>query len=372
MVSLRLIPVSSLQPGMKLGKKIYNEDGIILLSENAELSDAIIRRLRSHGLDYVYVADPRTDDVDINEPIEDETRRRALQEIRTSFRKLTEPAAKGKVYSYLGKTFAGLVESIMDELSEREDAMIMMMNINSMDHYLYRHSLNVCVYTIMLGQIHGYSREELSLLGLGAMLHDIGKTKLPLELLNKPSKLSEEEFAQIKSHTEIGYRILKDEPGIPLLSAHCAYQHHERINGQGYPRGLKGNEISEFARWIAITDAYDAMTTHRAYRPAMLPNEALEVLYTGCGEWYEKSKLELFRDHVAIYPLGMTVKLNTGETGVVVKIHKSIPYRPVIRVLTDPLGADLKIPYDVDLVNELSITIVGVNGNDSKIEKPVS
>ncbi len=369
---MRLIPISSLQPGMKLGKKIYNEEGIILLSENAELTDAVIRRLRLHGLDFVYVADSRTEDVVIHDMIEDETRRRALQEIRTSFRKMTGPTVKGIVYPYLGKTFTSLVESIMDDLSSREDAMIMMMNINSMDQYLYRHSLNVCVYTILLGQIHGYSKEDLTLLGLGAMLHDIGKTKLPIELLNKPSKLSEEEFDQIKQHTQIGYLMLKDEPGIPLKSAHCAFQHHERINGAGYPRGLKGDEISEFARWIAITDAYDAMTTHRVYRPAMLPHQALEVLYTGCGEWYEKSKLELFRDHVAIYPLGMTVTLNTGEKGVVVKIHKDIPHRPVIRILHDPLGSDVKSPYDVDLRNQLSIVITQVDGMDFKTEEPVS
>lgn len=369
---LRLIPMSSLKPGMKLGKKIYNEEGIILLSENAELSEAVIRRLRLHGLDFVYVADSRTEDVVIQDMIEEETRRRALQEIRTSFRKLTEPSVKGIVYPFLGKAFTGLVESIMDDLSSREDAMIMMMNINSMDQYLYRHSLNVCVYTLLLGQIHGYNKEELTLLGLGAMLHDIGKTKLPIELLNKPSKLSDEEFNQIKLHTQIGFQMLKDEPGIPLKSAHCAFQHHERINGEGYPRGLKGDEISEFARWIAITDAYDAMTTHRVYRPAMLPHQALEVLYTGCGEWYEKSKLELFRDHVAIYPLGMTVTLNTGEKGVVVKINKDIPHRPVVRILEDPLGAELKSPHDVDMKNQLSIVITKVDGMEFKTEEPVS
>lgn len=369
---MRLIPVTSLQPGMKLGKKIYNENGIILLSENAELSEAVIRRLLAHGLDYVYISDPRTDDVVIQDMIEDETRRKALQEIRTSYQKLTDSAVKGVVYPHLGKNFTSLVESIIGDLSAREDVMIMMMNINSMDHYLYRHSLNVCVYTLFLGQIYGYSKEELTVLGLGAILHDIGKTKLPIDLLNKPSQLSDEEYNQIKQHTLYGFQMLKDEPGIPLKAAHCAFQHHERINGTGYPRGLKGEEISEFARWIAIADAYDAMTTHRVYRPAMLPHQALEVLYTGCGEWYEKSKLELFRDHVAIYPLGMTVKLSTGEEGVVAKIHKDVPQRPVIRVLTDPIGVDLKYPYDLDLRNQLSVVITNVDGNKPKIEVPVS
>ncbi|GJM79844.1 hypothetical protein HMSSN139_23400 [Paenibacillus sp. HMSSN-139] len=242
---------------------------------------------------------------------------------------------KNVSYPYLGKTFSGLIESILDDLSARDDAMIMMMNMNSMDHYLYRHSLNVCVYTLLLGQLHGYTKDELTVLGLGALLHDIGKTKLPLELLTKPSRLTDEEFEMIKRHPDFGFKMLKDEPGIPLLSAHCAYQHHEKIDGSGYPRGIRGNEIHEYARWIAITDAYDAMTTHRSYRKAMLPHQALEVLYTGCGHWYEKPKLELFRDRVAIYPIGMTVRLSTGETGVVSRIHGHMPQRPVVRVLTD-------------------------------------
>ncbi|MCH1640175.1 HD-GYP domain-containing protein [Paenibacillus timonensis] len=359
---MRLIPVASLQAGMKLGKKIYNEDGIILLSENAVLSDAIIRRLQSHGLDFVYVADPRTDDLVIPEMIEEETRRRALGEIRTNFRKWAAPNVKNVSYPYLGKTFSGLIESILDDLSARDDAMIMMMNMNSMDHYLYRHSLNVCVYTLLLGQLHGYTKDELTVLGLGALLHDIGKTKLPLELLTKPSRLTDEEFEMIKRHPDFGFKMLKDEPGIPLLSAHCAYQHHEKIDGSGYPRGIRGNEIHEYARWIAITDAYDAMTTHRSYRKAMLPHQALEVLYTGCGHWYEKPKLELFRDRVAIYPIGMTVRLSTGETGVVSRIHGHMPQRPVVRVLTDPRGEDIRSPYEVDLSIQLSIVIAEVDG----------
>lgn len=363
---MRLIPVSSLRAGMKLGKKIYNEDGIILLSENAELSDAIIRRLRSHGLEFIYIEDSRTDDVVIPEMIAEEPQRRALSEIRTHFRKWAGPAVKGVAYPYLGKAFSGIVESIIGDLSGRDDAMIMLMSMNSMDHYLYRHSLNVCVYTLLLGQLHGYSKEELTTLGLGALLHDIGKTKLSLEVLNKPSRLTDEEYNIIKQHPELGFKILKSEPGIPLVSAHCAYQHHEKIDGTGYPRGIKGDEIHEFARWIAITDAYDAMTTHRVYRKAMLPHQAIEVLYAGCGEWYEKSKLELFRDRVAIYPLGMTVKLNTGETGVVVKIHGHTPQRPIVRVLADAGGQDLKSPYEIDLSVQLSIVVTELDGMDGE------
>lgn len=364
---LRLVPVGSLEPGMRLGKKIYNEDGVVLLSENAELTDAIIRRMIKHGLEYVYITDPRTDDIVIPEMIEDETRRRALSEIRTSFQKLTDTSMK-RTYPFIGKTFGNIVHSIITDISSREDVMIMMMNMNSMDHYLYRHSLNVCVYTIAIGQFLGYSKDELTDLGLGAILHDVGKTRIPLEILNKPSKLSESEYNQIKMHAEIGYKLLKDEPGIPMRSAHCAYQHHERLNGSGYPRHLVGDQIQEFSRLIAITDTYDALTTHRVYHTAMLPHQAMEIIYGGSGELFEKSMLELFRDHVAIYPLGVGVTLSTGEKGVVSNIHVNSPHRPVIRVLQDPLGTNLKSPYDVDLSKQLSVVITDVDGMKSSGE----
>lgn len=364
---MRLISITSLQPGMKLAKKIYNDEGLILLSENAELTEGLIRRLKELGLNQVYIADRLTDDIVIPEMISEETRRKAMQEIRTNFRKITEPAVRGRVYPFLGKTFLKVVESILSDLSSREDVMIMMMNINSTDHYLYRHSLNVCVYTLLLGKVHGYNNEALSVLGLGALLHDIGKTKIPASVLLKPDKLTDHEFAQMKQHTEIGFQMLKNEPGVPLIAAHCALQHHERINGSGYPRGIREHEIHEYARWIAIADSYDAMTTHRIYRSALLPHQATEMLYAGCGTLYEKEKLEIFRDHVAIYPLGITVGLSTGERGVVVRINHEVPQRPVIRVFRGTEGEELKVPYEVNLAVKLSIVITYVEGMEPEL-----
>nr|WP_209865946.1 HD-GYP domain-containing protein [Paenibacillus shirakamiensis] len=348
---------------MKLAKKIYNDEGLTLLSENAELTSSLIRRLSELGLNQVYVADQLTEDIDIPEMISDETNRQAMHEIRHNFRKMMDTSMKGFVYPFLGKTFLKVVENILDDLSSRENVMIMLMNINSTDQYLYRHSLNVCIYTILLGKVHGYSKDDLAILGLGALLHDFGKTKISPALLMKPGKLTAAEFEIVKSHANIGYRLLKDEPGIPLLAAHCALQHHERINGSGYPRGLHQHEIHDYAKWIGIADSYDAMTTHRVYQTALLPHQASEMLYAGCGTLYEKEKLEIFRDHVAVYPLGITAKLSTGERGVVVKINSDVPQRPVIRIFEDSYGQDVSAPYEIDLATQLSIVITQVEGS---------
>jgi len=356
---MRLVSTTQCQPGSRLGKPIYNEDGRVLLASEVELTESMIRRLLEYGIHYVYISDPRTDDIVVPELISEETRVRAMSQIRTSFRMVMEESNRRNNPGSLAKDAKDMLTMIIDDLSSHKAAMIMLMDMGVSDHYLYRHSLHVCLLSCMIGMHIGYSRSDLMAFGLGALLHDIGKTKIPLELLIKKERLTTKEMDLIKRHCEEGYLILKDEANIPLLSAHCAFQHHERIDGSGYPRGIKGDEIHEFAQWIGIVDSFDAMTTHRVYRNTLLPHQALEVLYTGAGTLYSIDKVRIFRDKVATYPLGVSVKLHTGETAVVVDINASSPHRPVVRVLEDEAGQLVKAPYEIDLSKKLSVMIVG-------------
>jgi HD-GYP domain-containing protein (c-di-GMP phosphodiesterase class II) len=358
---MRLLPIGSCRSGMKLARHIYSEEGTVLLAAGVELTDALLARLYRCGIDFLYVRDARTDDIAVVDLLSEETRIRTMGEIRTTFKKLMDDAGRKRLVStyHLGKTFRPLLEDVISDLSRHPDAMIMLSNMSVTDNYLFQHSLNVCVYATMLGLTYGYGKDELMTLGLGALLHDIGKTKVPLDVLRKPGKLSEAEFAEIKKHAEYGYLMLKDEPNVPLLAAHCAYQHHERLNGSGYPRGITGEAIHEYARWIGLVDSYDAMTTHRVYRSAMLPHEALEVLFTGAGTLYDQEKIALFRDKIALYPLGVTVRLNTGEIAVVVDLNASAAHRPIVRVLENADGETVP-PYEIDLSKKLTILIEAV------------
>ncbi|MNO31774.1 Cyclic di-GMP phosphodiesterase response regulator RpfG [compost metagenome] len=365
---MRLVSVNRLQAGMKLGKKIYNDEGLVLLADGVELTDALIKRLAKIDIGYIYIEDSVTEDVEITGLLQDETRNQALKVIRNQFQQMSGASGITKGFYHLDKKFSKVMDSILDDMATQEDPMIMLLDMHTADNYLYVHSLNVCLYTLVLGIAHGYSREELRIIGLGSLLHDIGKTQIPVKIIQKPGMLSDEEFRHMQAHTEIGYRILKDEPNIPLLAAHCALQHHERIDGSGYPRGLKGPQIHEYAKWLGVADSYDAMTSNRIYKKAMLPHQAVEALYVGSGTLYEQKQLELFRDRVAIYPLGLTVKLSTGESGVVVKIDPTIPHRPVVRVLHDPDGEPV-VPYELDLGSKLSVVIVDVTDEDGSVVK---
>ncbi|NOU88038.1 HD domain-containing protein [Paenibacillus sp. LMG 31460] len=354
-----LMPINMCHPGMRLAKNIYNDDGMVLLAVNVELSQRLIDRLFTYGIDYIYIQDSRTNDIIQEDVIQDETRTKAILEIRNTFKKVMEDSNKRGAVNYydIGRNFRDVMKMIIDDLSAHQGAMVMLNNMNVKDNYLFQHSVNVSIYAIMLGISFGYSRENLETLGLGALLHDIGKTKVPLGILRKPSQLTEQEFTEMKNHTTYGFNILKDEPNIPLLSAHCALQHHERINGSGYPRGIQGTEINEFARWVGLVDSYDAMTTTRVYRRPLLPHEAMEQLFAGSGTMYDQSQIALFRDKIAIYPLGITVRLNTGEFGIVSKLNVTVPHRPIVRVLQDQAGQELKEPYEIDLSTKLSILI---------------
>ncbi|RAW19600.1 MULTISPECIES: HD-GYP domain-containing protein [Paenibacillus] len=358
---MRLVHINLLQPGMKLGKRIYSEEGLVLLSEGVELTSRLIGRLKDLGIGYVYISDAATEDIIIPDMLQEETRRRALVEIKQQFQSMSGLKTKSRI-PHFGKALSGLMNTILEDIGSQKEAMIMLMDMNASDFDLYNHSLNVCVYTLVLGVASGYTRQQLMEIGLGALLHDIGKTQIAPEILHKPAKLSDEEFKIIQQHTTYGHRILKDEPGIPLLAAHCALQHHERIDGSGYPFGLKDKEIHEYAKWLALADSYDAMTTNRVYKQALLPHQAVEVLYTGSGTLYEQRMLEKFRDCVAIYPLGISVTLSTGEVGVVAAIHSRVPQRPRIRVLKDAYGQTLSAPYEIDLSTALSVMITGVEG----------
>lgn len=361
-VSMRLVPITSCKPGMKLGKRILSEEGIVLLGEHVELTERLIMRLRDCGIHFVYIEDSLTSDLVIPEMISEETRLRALATIRNSFKDMMNSPKQrgGATYPYIAKQFKKVMTMLLDELGDHKDAMSMLMNIGVVDSYLFQHSLNVCIYTTMLGMEYGYNHDELMTLGMGALLHDVGKTQVPSSILFKPGRLTQDEYEQMKRHTEYGYYLLKDEANIPLVVAHCAFQHHERIDGSGYPRGVAGNEIHEYAKWIGIVDSYDAMTASRIYSEPMLPHQAIESLFVGTGTLYEHRMVQLFRDKVILYPIGLTVKLNTGETGVVVDMNTAYPQRPIIRLLYNEAGEVLTIPHEIDLSKQLSIMIIGV------------
>lgn len=344
---------------MTLAKPIYNGKGQVLVSEGVPLSERMITRLIELGITYVYISDPFTNDIELKSPISEKTKKEAVQTIEQTFEVVKKGKSLSKVFLFdqLGKKFTFVVRDILEQIKNNEDVISLLSEVSAFDHYIFTHSLNVTIYSLALGVELKLPQRKLEELGMGAMLHDVGKMLVPFEILTKAGRLTNEEFHVIQKHPEDGFNILRNVPNLPLVAAHCAYQHHERIDGSGYPRSLVGEDIHYYSRILAITDVYDAVTSNRVYRQAMLPHEGLEILYAGAGTKFDLNMIEAFRRSIAAYPIGLSVHLNDGRKGIVIRQNAGTSDRPVIRIIEDK-ATRVQIPYELDLMKELTVIIV--------------
>lgn len=217
------------------------------------------------------------------------------------------------------------------------------------DEYTYTHSVNVCILITTLAKSMGYSEDQLLEIGFGGLLHDIGKMCIPENILNKPGMLTESEFATMKRHSMLGFELIKDKKDISDLSRKIIVQHHERMNGTGYPFGLKGNRIHEISSLASVADVYDALTSDRVYKQGWPPQKALALIYRGRNSDYPEQIVDLFTKHVGIYPVGSFVELASGEKAVVVYVDNNHVLDPKIKIIMDRYGVPLSEPILIDV-----------------------
>ncbi|GAB4282108.1 MAG: hypothetical protein Kow0029_27510 [Candidatus Rifleibacteriota bacterium] len=250
-------------------------------------------------------------------------------------------------------------ERLVEEVLQAPDAIMNLMDIKSFDDYTFTHNINVATISLLIGQAMGLSREEMNELGCGALLHDVGKLKIPLSILNKDGKLTDQEFAEMKSHPTYGYEILRKSKGISERARMIALQHHEKFQGGGYPKRLKNTEISLFARICAVADVYDALTTDRPYRVAMSPYEAMKILNAGIDNHFDPKVLTSFVRKFSLYPAGSLVVLNDGSYALVLKNNPSSVIRPIIKIIMDSSGRKLKDRVEINLLEYKDLFIKG-------------
>jgi HD-GYP domain-containing protein (c-di-GMP phosphodiesterase class II) len=250
-------------------------------------------------------------------------------------------------------------EKLVEEVLQAPDAIMNLMDIKSFDDYTFTHNINVATICLLIGQTLGLPAEDMKELGEGGILHDVGKLKIPVSILNKDGKLTEQEFDEMKMHPSYGYEILSKSKGISSLAKLIALQHHEKFQGGGYPKKLKGNEISLFARICAIADVYDALTTDRPYRVAMTPYEAMKILNSGIDNHFDPKILTAFIRKFSLYPAGSLVKLNDGSYGLVLKNNPTSVIRPVIKILMDSNGHRVKERVEINLLEYKDLYIRG-------------
>lgn len=263
-----------------------------------------------------------------------------------------EHSAAAKVHNLANETVSNLFEEIrlggqidggkvkaavdgcVDSILRNPDASVWLTRIQAKDEGTAQHSLNVAALSIVMGKSMNMSTRELEDIGVCAMLHDVGKTSLPNELINKKDKLTDEEYEQVKMHCRHGRDILLSTKSVMSGAADVAHSHHERPDGKGYPRGLDSDKIPRFAKIVAIAEAYDVITTKQNYREARSPSEALQELYAHRGTQFDEEFVIKFIDAVGIFPPGSIVEMVNGEIGIVLSSTQD-KLRPKIILILD-------------------------------------
>lgn len=268
-------------------------------------------------------------------PLEDEHRRMfgAFKKARSLTKTMLDDIRLGGVIhtDNAKETVNECVQSVI----RHPDALLWMSKMRDENEYTAEHCLNVCILAIAFGRSLGMSEQDLQHLGLCGLLHDVGKVKVPTEVLDKPGPLTAKEMRIMMAHTVHGRNLLMSSPGVYTGAIDVAYSHHERMDGRGYPRQLPGRGMSRFSRIIAIVDAYDAMTADRCYQEAKTSTDAMKIIYKERGKHFDEFLALKFLQTVGLYPPGSIVELYNGEVGIVIEANQKYRHLPRVILLLD-------------------------------------
>ncbi|MEQ8175810.1 MAG: HD-GYP domain-containing protein [Syntrophomonadaceae bacterium] len=348
---MQRIPIDQMKPGMITARPVIGSEGKTLLAPNTEMTDAYISRLARLGVGSIYIKDG-LDDIEILDVVEDDVKavvtanlQKTLKSFSTNQSLDIAPFKKG-------------VEMLLESILRNRNHLLQLEEIHVFSDYILNHSINVAIYAMITGITLGYTEAKLADLGLGALLHDIGMIVIDPKIISSTAALTELERKQITLHPKMGFNILHNQNHVSSLVAHIAFQHHERIDGSGYPRQLTGEQMLDYARIVAVVDTFDAMVSDRPYRPGCTTTDALAEIKSLSGKHFDREVVEAFSSNIASYPIGSLLSLNTGHIAMVRSVTKFNKDRPVITVIADETGTFIKPKYEIDLNRSSEVGIV--------------
>ncbi len=348
---MRLEFMDNVNENEVLGKNIYTNEGTILLRSGIKLNNRFIQRLKEIGVSYVYIEDDRFADVDIYDD--------KLVELKSLTMKNMSKIVKNICNNDKTNIRESIkvLEELINYIMETGDINSFLFDIKTYDNYTYLHCIDTCVMSTFLGLNMNFNSNELRELGTGAILHDIGKTKVPYAIINKKGSLTDDEFKEIRKHPIYGKEILEKNYTISDNTIRVVSEHHERFDGKGYPYGLSGNSISKFGRVACVCDVYAAVASNRSYRKRFKPNDAYELILAGSGNMFDSKIVNKFKNTFSVYPLGSHVILSNKVEGYVIRQNGGFPDRPIIRVLNVNCTKKSERFYEIDLICNNDITI---------------
>ncbi|KEH99432.1 HD-GYP domain-containing protein [Clostridium massiliodielmoense] len=351
---MRKISISQIKDGQMLAKSIYDASGRLLLSKGTKLKPGYKMRLTNIGLFSVFIDDEFSKDIEMDEIISEKTREETKAVLKNEFDKFISNQ------NYSSKEIFKVVNNIIELILSREEVMVNICDIKSKDKYLYEHSINVCLLSLILGIYLNYSENRLKELAIGALLHDIGKLLTPKDVVEKfrNGNLSKEEFEIFKSHTIDGYEIINQKEDISYISKAIILMHHEHCDGTGFPLGLTDEQLHETVKIVSICNTFDNLVSDFSGYTKMEVYKALEYLIGMSETLFDKKLVNAFVKNIAAYPSGTIVKLNTGDSAIVLKQNTSLPLRPIVNIIFDKNSYKLDEPITIDLSKENTVFIV--------------
>ncbi len=332
------ISIDKLEYGMKLGQTILDDMGHVMIQEGMPLDDYYIRYLEEHGIESILIQDgEEVPDVPLTTKAKHAVER--LRHEDPAKMQLSEDVKRrvNEGVQYLfdnpeSNDFINATNNVTDELTkaimENDAVAVDISTLKVSDEYTFKHSVDVASLSMIIAKKYGLKPEAIREIGIAGLLHDIGKSKIPNEILNKPGKLTDEEFAQIKNHSLFGYRLIENS-SFSLAIKNGVLQHHEKMNGRGYPMGVKADKIHTYARIISVCDVYDALVTERPYKKGFSKKDAIEILMT-MTEDLEMKAMKSFLTSIILYPVDSIVHLSNGEYAKVVENNPNYPLRPTV------------------------------------------
>lgn len=350
---MKLVFISKLIGNEVLGKSIFDSQGKVLLKRGTILDTPLIAKLKNNGAFFVYVEDKDLEDVTEDKKLT-ELKQVTLSTLPTVFNDFLNCNQKN-----LRKSL-NMIEDLTCYISEVGTVNVNLYEVKTYDNYTYVHCVDTSIMATFLGVSSKLPKDKLKDLGTGAILHDIGKTKISNDIINKPGRLTKEEFAEIRNHPIYGTEILKKTDIINDEIISIVLQHHERIDGKGYPYGLTDNQITPLSKIVSVCDVFTAVSANRSYRPRFNPNEAYELILSGANTMFDMNVVNHFRNNFAVYPLGCCVRLSNGIEGFVVKQNEYFADKPIIRITYDKDTKQSISPYEINLIDKLNVVIESV------------
>ena len=332
---MRYVLLKDAEPGMCTAYNVYDSYEHILISAGISLTKTYIEKLRKYGFEGVYIIDELSEDIKVEQVISPELRAKGLARVREKNVEKCQSVSVDIVEEILGKDVLSL------DLTD----------LRTFDDYTYAHSVNVAVLCCIIGLGLKLKAQELRQIVVAALLHDIGKQSVPTDILNKPERLTPEEYEVMKSHAKTSYELVKNRKDLPVAVKTAILHHHENVDGSGYPQGIEGNDLSLLAKILHVADVYDALTSARPYKAPYSPYEASEYLMGACGIMFDKEVVQALLRFVPLYPKGSMVKLSNGQRGIIFDNVGHHNLRPVIR-LTDGTM------FDLEDEENLNVTII--------------